>query len=180
MGERGPFVARALALSALVALITASFALRDVISGAAPSAQGGGALLVSSFLSGVGSLIDAWLLPVWVLTAAGAFVVSLESAQALSGTTELLGELGGEGRARSAVLVTRGVLLAAVSFVLGVSLGVVASQVVFRVLLVLLGAPYYVPALSPSGLGATALLALTALLAGSLASAAVDVRRRSG
>ena len=172
-------MARVLALSSLVALITASFSLQGVISGAVPSAQGGGEVLVSAFLAGVGSLMAAWLVPLWVLTAAGAFVVSLDSARAISGTTGLLDELGGDSRKRSAVLAARAALLAAVSFVLGVSLGIVASQVVFRVVLVLLGAPYYVPALSPTALGLTALLSLSALLLGSGASAAFGLRRGS-
>ena len=47
------------------------------------------------------------------------------------------------------------------------------------VVLVLLGAPYYVPALSPTALGLTALLSLSALLLGSGASAAFGLRRGS-
>ncbi|MDE1858215.1 MAG: hypothetical protein KGI26_04000 [Thaumarchaeota archaeon] len=181
LGDRRSFAARVLALSALVALVAASFALRDLVSEAAPSSSGGGAqLLVSAFLSEVGSLIDAWLVPVWLLTAAGAFVVSVDSARSFRGTSALLGELGGEGAAAAAVLALRALLLSAVAFVLGLSLGVVASQVVFRALLVLLGAPYYVPALTPLSLAIAAALAFSAMLAGSGASALLDARRRSG
>ena len=181
LGPRGPFAARVFALSALVALVTASFALRDVISGAAPAAGGGGAqLLVASFLAGVGSLIDAWLVPVWVLTAAGAFVVAFDSSRAFAGTSFLLSDLGGERRTRSAAAATRGAVLAGASFVIGVSVGVVVSQVVFRAVLVLLGAPYYVPELSPVSLGLTALISLSALVVGAAAATAADLRRGWG
>ena len=180
LGDRRSFAARVLALSALVALVAASFALRDLVSQAAPTSAGGAQLLVSAFLSEVGSLIDAWLVPVWLLTATGAFVVSLDSARSFRGTAALLGELGGEGATAAAVLALRALLLSAVAFVLGLSLGVVASQVVFRAILVLLGAHYYVPALTPLSVAVTAALAFSAMLAGSGASALLDARRRSG
>jgi hypothetical protein len=179
VGERRGFAARVLAMSALVALVAASYSLRDVVAGAAPPAQGGGAgVLVSAFLSEVGSVIDAWLVPLWALTAAAAFVVTFDSARASEGTSVLLEELGGTGRTKAVVDLARGAVLAGLSLVLGVSLGVVASQVVFRAVLVLLGAPYYVPALTPASLGLTALLALTAIAAGTSASAALGRRGR--
>ena len=179
VGDRRAFVARVLALSALVALVTASFSLRDVVAQAAPPAAGGGArVLVSAFLSEVGLLVGAWLVPVWLLTAAAAFVVSVDSARDFRATGLLLAQLGGDRRALSVTLMTRAAVLAGASLALGVSLGVVASQVVFRAVLVYLGAPYYVPALTPASLGFTAAVTLSALALGSASSAALG--RRGG
>ncbi|MDG6988627.1 MAG: hypothetical protein JRN21_04800 [Nitrososphaerota archaeon] len=175
LGDRGSFAARVLALSSLVALVAGSLALRGAVLAAAPTgAAGGGALLVSVFLAEVDSLLSAWLVPVWLLMAAAAFAVSLDSARSFEGTARLVSEVGGTGQSRSLVLV-RGAILSALSFALGLSLGLVASQVVFRVFAVAVGAQYYVPELSPLSLGAVAALSLSALLAGTLAA---SLRRR--
>lgn len=170
LGDRGSFAARVFALSSPVALVTGSLALRGVVVSAAPAgAVGGGALLVSVFLSEVDSILSAWLVPVWLLMASAAFAVSLDSARSFEGTARLVADVGGASQSRSLVLV-RGAVLSALSFLLGVSLGVVASEVVFRVFVVEVGAQYYVPELSPLSLGVVAALSLSALLAGTLAA----------
>jgi hypothetical protein len=180
MGEGKAFAAYLFALSALVALLAGSVALRNVIPSALPSNLGGGAaLLEATFLGEVDSLLSAWLTPLWALTAASAFVVSLESARSFDSTSTLLSELGADESTLSSLLLTRGALLASLSFVIGLSVGAVASQVVFRAFLVFLGAQYYVPEVPPEALAFIALLALSALAAG-FGAAALAGRRRKG
>ncbi len=173
LGEPKAFVVRLLALSSLVALVTGSLALRDLIAASAPAGTGGAALFVGYFLAEADALLAAWLVPVWLVIAAASFMVTLDSARSFTQTAGLIRDLGGSDRLGT-VLLARGVLLAPLSLAVGVSLGVVASQVVFRAAVVLLGAPFYVPELSPGSLGLAALLALTALLLGSGSSLAVS------
>ncbi|MDG6972849.1 MAG: hypothetical protein JRN13_05910 [Nitrososphaerota archaeon] len=178
VGDPGSFVARTLALASLVALLAGSQALYGLVAEAVPPAGGSGALLVSSFLGEVGSLLHAWLVPAWALTAAAAFVVSAGSTREFAGSRSLLSALGAPGGATARLLALRTLLLAVLSLALGVALGVVAAQVVFRAAVVLAGAPYYVPDLTPTSLGVTALLALSAVFLG--AAGAGLASRRGG
>ncbi|MDG6956310.1 MAG: hypothetical protein JRM89_03290 [Nitrososphaerota archaeon] len=166
LGHPPSFVARMLALASLVALLAGSLALDSLVTEAVPPVGGAGALLVSSFLGEVGTLLSAWLVPVWALTAAAAFVVSAGYAREFAGSGRLLSDLGAPPSATARLLALRTLLLGALSLALGVSLGVVAAQVVFRAAVVLAGAPYYVPELTPASLGTTAALALSAVLLG--------------
>lgn len=168
IGEPGSFVIRVLALSSLVALLVGSIALRDVVPAAIPGGAGQGVGELSSALLGeVDSLIAVWLVPVWALVAAASFVVTLDSARSFGGTVNLLSQLGSGGKSRS-VVALRGAILAALSLLVGLSLGVVAAQVVFRVFVVVLGAQYFVPVLSPDSLGVAAGLVLSALFVGTV------------
>ena len=177
VGEPQSFAARTLALASLVAMLAGSLALEGLPADAVPPVGGPGALLVSSFLREVGSLLSVWLVPAWALTAAAAFAVSADSAREFAGSRRLLADLGASGRATARLLALRALVLAAVSAVLGVSLGVVAAQVVFRAAVVLAGAPYYVPELTLASLGATLGLAFSAVLLG---AAAAGVASRPG
>ena len=178
VGRPRSFVARTLALSSLVALLVGSQALGGLVAQAAPPAGGSGAVLVSSFLGEVGSLLAAWLVPAWALTAAAAFAVSAGSSREFASTRLLLTTLGAPATATARLLALRTALVAALSLVLGVALGVVAAQVAFRGAAVLAGAPYYVPELTPGSLGATSLMAVSAVFLG--AAGASLASRRGG
>lgn len=180
VGHPPSFVARTLALSSLVALLAGSLALDGLVGEAVPPAGGAGAVLVSSFLGEVGSLLSAWLVPAWALTAAAAFVVSAGSAREFAGSRRLLSALGAPAAATARLLALRTALMGAVSLALGVSLGVVAAQVVYRGAAVLAGAPYYVPELTPGSLGTTAALALSAVALGAAAAGASSRGWRGG
>ncbi|MDE1858612.1 MAG: hypothetical protein KGI26_06080 [Thaumarchaeota archaeon] len=179
VGEGRAFALHLLAMSSLVALLAASEGVREVVASALPLEPGGGvAVLLASFLAEVDSLLSAWLVPVWLLTAAAAFVVTYDSARAFGGTSGLLFDLGGASSRTEGLFFLRLTLLASLSFLLGMSLGLVATQVVFRAFLVLLGAQYFVPEISPAGLGLVALLSLSAVLLGSgVLVAATRIRR---
>ncbi len=178
MGEGQSFAAHVFALSALVALLSGSEALRGVVLMAVPSATGGGAaLLVATFLGEVDSLFTAWLVPLWLLTAAAAFVVTHESVRDFEATSGLLSGLGASTSRISRLFLVRVALLASISFVVGVSLGLVVVQVIFRAFIVLLGVQYFVPEISPAGLGVVGVLSVSALLFGSAFSLALTKRR---
>jgi hypothetical protein len=176
-GEGRTFAAHVLALSSIVALVTSSRTLGNVVQSAAPAATGGSALLVAAVLSEVGQLLTGWAVPVWLLAAAASGVVVLDSIRAFGKASGFLSDLGADAGAGTSLLVVRLGLLAAGSFALGVSIGVVVSQIAFRAFLVVVGAQYYVPELLPYDLVLLAFLSLSALAIGS-AVALVAVRPR--
>jgi hypothetical protein len=179
VGDRSSFVARLLALSALVALMVGSFALRDVVTSAIPSGVSAGVGELSSAVLGeVDALIAAWLVPVWLLVAAASFVVALDAARAFGDTTRVLGQLGGDVSHTRSLILLRSALLVSLSLLVGLSLGLVASQVVFRAFVVVLGAQYYVPVITPASLALVSALVLSALVAGTAAGALVSGRGR--
>jgi hypothetical protein len=178
IGDGADFVTHVISLASLVALITASQAVTEVVRSAVPPASGGASVLLSSFLAEIELVLSAWLVPVWLLTAGAAFVVTLHSTRSFEGTSALLSELGAERSASASLSLVRGVLLASASFVLGLSFGLVAAQLVFRAFLVVFGAQYFVPLVTPAVLGFTAALSLSALFSGFAAAALASRSRR--
>jgi hypothetical protein len=144
--DRYSLLAQVMAFGMLVAILSASLALGDIVTGSyeAVSAPPG---LLAALQAEWSSVFDAWLVTVVSAMLVSAYVLARHSVASIRPTAALISDLGASPRSSASLLATRLLLVAVGSLALGVSLGLVAGQLAFRIVLVPTGDFLTVPQL---------------------------------
>jgi cytochrome bd-type quinol oxidase subunit 2 len=144
--DRSSLLAQVMAFGMLVAILSASLALGNIVTGSYESA-GAPPGLLAALQAEWYSVFEAWLVTVAAAMLVSAYVLARHSVASIRPTSELISRIGASPRRSATLLATRLLLVALGSLGLGLSLGLVAGQLAFRLVLVPTGDFLTVPQL---------------------------------
>ena len=171
LGDLKSFTTQVLTVAFLISLPSGATALTNVLRNLLTvKIIGSWIKLVFSIVKELSLASFMWSIPIWVLALIAIYVVNLHAIYDLRSTLVILRYLGATSRDVVKVLMLRLVLLSTLSWLLGWSLGLTASQVAFRISAYLVKAPYEVPVLNLSNLLQLAMLTYLMSFLGGLPS----------
>lgn len=180
LGDFRAVIVEAVTISSMISLASGVRALANVVEGLGDA--GLHALwgyLITAVYGELRLITYLWSVPIWVLFLVSTYLTSSYLSNDLVPTCEVLTCLGAPKRFVVRLLMLRYLSVSLLSWLIGWSAGLTASQVLFRFAAYFLKAPYEVPYLSLYDLAELALTSHSLVLLGTAPTLAKLVRRAS-
>lgn len=123
---------------------------------------------IEAFLEEVLNLLDVWSWVIWTLTLTAVYITNLRVAQSLNETFELLKKLGARRNNLAYLAFLRLFTLGILSWLLGWCIGLVSSQIAFRLAAYAFKGPYATPVLTLTDLMRLLLWTLAVVFGGGI------------
>jgi hypothetical protein len=169
IGRSNAFIMQVLTLAALVGLITGGLAISNMANNFFTTGTASRFEVVTlSLLAELTGIFTVWIAAAWSLLALSSYVVGLQSIRSMVPTTSMLSQIGSSKQTYRTLILLRLLLLATLSWLVGWTGGLAASQIAYRLAAYVISAPYAIPYLQPMDLLKLLALTFTAVFAGGL------------